>query len=69
MDEWLSVGDGSFAERAQQRLKNLVDQAEILVIASHSRELIQTACGMALVLQAGQISRSGSSDTIFNGYF
>ena len=69
MDEWLSVGDGAFAERAEQRLKNLVDNSEILIIASHSRELIQAACSSALVLQTGQILRSGSSHTILNGYF
>lgn len=69
MDEWLSVGDGAFAERAEQRLKNLVDNSEILIIASHSKELIEAACSSALVLQTGQISRRGRSDKILNDYF
>ncbi|MBE0590422.1 MAG: ABC transporter ATP-binding protein, partial [Hydrogenophaga sp.] len=38
MDEWLSVGDADFREKAAKRLKSLVDNASILVIASHNPE-------------------------------
>ena len=40
MDEWLSVGDESFQHKVENRLNDLVSSAKILVIASHSKELL-----------------------------
>lgn len=40
MDEWLSVGDDNFLEKAENRLLNYIDRSSILVIATHSKELL-----------------------------
>ena len=69
MDEWLSVGDGGFAERAGQRLSDLVDESEILVIASHSRELIEETCNKVVWLEHGSIKGVGSVCEIVPEYF
>jgi lipopolysaccharide transport system ATP-binding protein len=69
MDEWLSVGDGAFAERAEQRLKNLVDSSEILIIASHSRALIEQASNSMLWLEHGHARELGETDGLIGGYF
>ena len=69
MDEWLSVGDGSFAERAQARLKSLVDQAEILVIASHSRDLIERTSTEVLWLEQGTTRELGPTEQVAANYF
>lgn len=53
MDEWLSVGDASFNKKARQRMMDLVESSEILVIASHSRKLIEDICNRALCFQHG----------------
>jgi lipopolysaccharide transport system ATP-binding protein len=55
MDEWLSVGDASFAKKAQQRLAKLIEQAKILVIASHDENLIRTNCNRVLRLEHGHL--------------
>jgi len=55
MDEWLSVGDADFQEKAAQRLKQLVDNASILVIASHSPDLIQRVCNRRIQLEHGRV--------------
>lgn len=55
MDEWLSVGDAEFQDRAAARLKSLVDKASILVIASHSPDLIQSVCTRKIQLEHGHI--------------
>lgn len=55
MDEWLSVGDASFREKAALRLKDLVDRAAILVIASHNPELIQSVCTRKFQMEHGRI--------------
>lgn len=55
MDEWLSVGDADFQSKAAERLKRLVDNASILIIASHSPELIQNVCNRRISLEHGRI--------------
>ena len=56
MDEWLSVGDTAFNEKASTRLKHLVEQSAILVIASHSEELIRRMCKRVICLEQGRIT-------------
>jgi lipopolysaccharide transport system ATP-binding protein len=69
MDEWLSVGDGAFAERSSQRLRNLVDESEILVIASHTRELLEETCNKIVWLEHGLIRKVGPTQEILSEYF
>jgi lipopolysaccharide transport system ATP-binding protein len=69
MDEWLSVGDGSFGERASKRLQELVDNSEILVIASHTRSLIEETCNKAVWLEHGVIKKVGPVSEVVPEYF
>jgi lipopolysaccharide transport system ATP-binding protein len=69
MDEWLSVGDGAFAERASNRLRELVDSSEILVIASHTRSLIEETCNKVVWLEHGVIKKVGLVAEIVPEYF
>ena len=55
MDEWLSVGDAEFSAKAEQRLGALVSKASILVLASHSPELIAKVCNRKIHLEHGVI--------------
>jgi lipopolysaccharide transport system ATP-binding protein len=69
MDEWLSVGDESFKNKAEERLTNLVDSAKILVIASHSRKLIEKTCTRAIWMEHGQIKMDGPAMEVAAAYF
>jgi len=69
MDEWLSVGDEGFRERAEKRLREMIDSTHILVIASHSKELILNTCNRALWLEHGQIKMDGSPENVAQSYF
>jgi lipopolysaccharide transport system ATP-binding protein len=53
MDEWLSVGDESFQAKAKERIQGLVDEAEILVLASHNKNLLSSLCNQFLRLEKG----------------
>jgi lipopolysaccharide transport system ATP-binding protein len=55
MDEWLSVGDASFSQKAAKRLDELVDKTSIVVVASHNMELIKNQCNSILSLENGRI--------------
>lgn len=69
MDEWLSVGDGEFAERSQERLTHLVNNAEILILASHSKALIENTSEKVLWLDKGTTRAYGSTKQIVEQYF
>jgi lipopolysaccharide transport system ATP-binding protein len=56
MDEWLSVGDAAFNEKASKRLEHLVEQSAILVIASHSEDLIRRMCNRVIRLEHGRVT-------------
>jgi lipopolysaccharide transport system ATP-binding protein len=53
MDEWLSVGDAGFAESAERRLHEYLEQTSILVIATHSEELVRKLCSRRIELHQG----------------
>jgi lipopolysaccharide transport system ATP-binding protein len=55
MDEWLSVGDAAFTERAEQRMREVVARSGILVLASHQPELIARECNQIMHLEHGRI--------------
>ena len=55
MDEWLSVGDANFFEKKNNKLKEIIDDASILVIASHSPEFIDNLCNKKITLNEGRI--------------
>lgn len=59
MDEWLSVGDADFRERAEARIRDLVASSGILVIASHSADLIARECNRMIELSHGEVVRDG----------
>lgn len=69
MDEWLSVGDESFKAKAEQRLQALVDSTSIVVIASHSRHLIESTCNRALLLEGGRVSLDAPPKEVCSAYF
>lgn len=59
MDEWISVGDQPFQEKAQARMLELTRDAGILVIASHSEGTIRSTCNKVLRLDHGAITGFG----------
>lgn len=69
MDEWLSVGDQSFQKAAEDRLNNLIECSNILVIASHSRQLIEKCCTRVLWLEHGTLRADGDPIEICEQYF
>jgi lipopolysaccharide transport system ATP-binding protein len=66
MDEWLSAGDSAFSVKANQRIQSLVDNAKILIIASHSPDLIRRSCNRILRLEHGRIVSEVSGGYAYN---
>ncbi|CDX46171.1 O-antigen export system ATP-binding protein RfbE [Mesorhizobium plurifarium] len=69
MDEWLSTGDEDFKERANRRLREIVNSTKILVLASHSKELLLQNCTRIVWLEHGRIRLDGAASDVAAQYF
>jgi lipopolysaccharide transport system ATP-binding protein len=69
MDEWLSVGDEQFRQKAEVRMAELLRATNILVIASHSKKLVLDTCNRAMWLEHGRVRLEGSAEDICAAYF
>lgn len=69
MDEWLSVGDSAFRSKAEQRLASIVNETSILVLATHSQELIEGTCNRVIWLEHGKVRMDGPVDAVVPMYF
>ena len=68
MDEWLSVGDRAFVEKARRRLEEFVDRAGILVLASQNANLLKRMCVTGIVLDAGKVKARGPIGEVLAKY-
>lgn len=69
MDEWLSTGDEDFKERANRRMCELVDATKILVLASHSPDLLKKNCNRVIWLEHGRVRMDGDPQEVLASYF
>lgn len=69
MDEWLSTGDEDFKERANARMRDLVESTKILVLASHSKDLLEQNCNRIIWLEHGRIKMDGLPSIVLPAYF
>ncbi|MGE0046288.1 MAG: ABC transporter ATP-binding protein [Hyphomonadaceae bacterium] len=68
LDEWIGAGDALFIQRAQERLENLVQRANILAVASHADALIRRFCTRAIVLERGAVVFDGDVNHALDFY-
>jgi ABC-type polysaccharide/polyol phosphate transport system ATPase subunit len=68
LDEGIGAGDAAFLEKAQARIRTFVDEAGILVLASHSRSLLASLCARAVRLEHGQIIDDGPFEAVMDRY-
>lgn len=55
LDEWLSVGDEDFQSKAATRLLQLIDGSSIMVLASHSKDVLRGLCNRIFYMAHGKI--------------
>ncbi len=68
LDEIVGVGDAEFSDKAHTRTRELVEQASILVLASHDMALLRRYCKQVACLGAGEIVEIGPTDAILERY-
>lgn len=62
LDEWLSAGDAAFVQKAADRMQRMVEDAKIVVLATHDHELVRRVCNRVCELQGGRIAFLGSTE-------
>ena len=68
MDELIASGDARFILKAEQRLNDLLGQSKILVLASHSLDLVKELCNVAVWMEHGRIKGIGKSADVVDQY-
>jgi ABC-type polysaccharide/polyol phosphate transport system ATPase subunit len=68
MDEMISACDLQFLKKAERRLQELVNNANILALASHQMDVIRKICNKVVWLEHGTIKQFGPSERVVEAY-
>ena len=68
IDEGFGTGDSDFCDRAEERMKQFMESAATLFLASHSEELLKQFCNRGIVFSHGSIAYDGPLDAALNYY-
>ncbi len=68
IDEGIGLGDQSFKEKVRRRLQDLGAQSRLLVVASHSADVLRSFCNKGIFLRQGEIVFSGSLEETIEAY-
>lgn len=55
IDEGIGAGDAAFLESAQRRINSLFERTSIVIIASHSEDIIARLCNRRIKMEHGKI--------------
>ena len=67
-DELIGAGDASFVEQAHKRLSDFVERSNVLVVASHSTEIIRKWCNRAILLEHGKLLMDADVESVLDAY-
>jgi ABC-type polysaccharide/polyol phosphate transport system ATPase subunit len=55
LDEWITAGDTDFRKKVDQKMSEMVDEAQIVVVASHDENRLRRWSNKILHMEAGKI--------------
>jgi ABC-type polysaccharide/polyol phosphate transport system ATPase subunit len=68
MDEWIMAGDRRFLDKARERVDSFVSRSQILVLASHSPQILAQWCTRLVWMESGRIVMQGETDQVLRQY-
>lgn len=68
LDEVLSVGDGAFRKKSEQKMQNIISGGTTTLLVSHSLEQIQRMCNKVLWIEKGRQIAFGDTQEICDRY-
>ena len=67
-DENLGTGDAHFMEKARERMQAMMGRSSLLLLASHSLEIVRRICNRAILLDHGSIVADGQVEAVISAY-
>lgn len=68
LDEVLSVGDGGFRKKSEEKMRTIINSGATTILVSHSLEQIQKLCNKTLWLDHGRQVTFGETEPICKAY-
>jgi len=68
LDEGIGAGDAAFLEKANRRLQEFTSRAAIIVLASHSEQLVKQVCSTAVLMDHGRVVSTGETLAMLDLY-
>jgi len=68
IDEVLGVGDPGFKKRSQQRIRDMMDDSNTVVLVSHSFRLLKEICSRMIMMEKGKIKCIGTPEEVIAAY-
>jgi ABC-type polysaccharide/polyol phosphate transport system ATPase subunit len=68
VDEVLSVGDMAFQEKARKRMREMMLQADLMVVVSHDLDSLAQLCDQAIWMDHGRLRRKGPIREVIAAY-
>lgn len=68
LDEGLGSADAEFSQRADDRLREFVSSAGIVVLASHGDDLLRSQCDTAVWVDRGRVREQGDLERVLAKY-
>ncbi|MDE6209831.1 MAG: ABC transporter ATP-binding protein [Lachnospiraceae bacterium] len=68
LDEVLSVGDGAFRKKSENKMREIIGNGATTILVSHSIEQVKTLCNKVLWLEKGKQVAFGPSEELCDKY-
>jgi ABC-type polysaccharide/polyol phosphate transport system ATPase subunit len=68
VDEVLAVGDESFQEKCQHRMRGFREAGKTVVLVSHDLSTVETFCDRTILLERGRVAAEGPSKQVVARY-
>lgn len=68
LDEAMAAGDAAFIEKANRRMRELMDSSKILVLVTHSMQSAIELCNRCIWLEKGRIMLDGDPAEVTESY-
>lgn len=68
LDEAIGAGDATFFNKACLKIESFINDANIMVLASHSNKILRQFCQKGILLEHGKVVFSGPLDDVLHCY-
>ena len=68
LDEVIAAGDIGFKKKAEKRMMNLIDEAEIMVFVTHDLKMAEDICNRVVLLDRGVLLDDGNPQEVIAHY-